>query len=361
VPLERVRFLDTDTSRVPDGGPTVATRATLVGGNAVLAPDQPDIKGIGLSFTGEYLYWKAEGVHNTFAYVNNNLPLSPLGLGEAKDVNTDWSSGFRLGLAYKLPYDGWEIGADYTFYRADGENSVKNDPTVNPFSGITPAFTPALLGGPGFWTVAAKEDFSFDRFNVEIGRKSKLSDTLSVRFFGGPSVVWLDVDAKVKALPYGSTPPFSNGLGYYYKTNMESTLYGVRAGADGEMKLKQGFSFVGKAAGSLLIGDLDVSEKYGYDADGNGAVGPGEAFGDTKHTFSHIVPAIELEAGVAWEKKLLDGLNFKVFAGYQFSQYFNALERIDAPYWPVNYGPAAADRAMNLGLHGLVFRLKLDF
>jgi CO/xanthine dehydrogenase Mo-binding subunit len=36
VPLERVRFLDTDTSRVPDGGPTVASRATLVGGNAVL-------------------------------------------------------------------------------------------------------------------------------------------------------------------------------------------------------------------------------------------------------------------------------------------------------------------------------------
>jgi CO/xanthine dehydrogenase Mo-binding subunit len=36
VPIERVRFLDTDTSRVPDGGPTVASRATLVGGNAVL-------------------------------------------------------------------------------------------------------------------------------------------------------------------------------------------------------------------------------------------------------------------------------------------------------------------------------------
>lgn len=36
VPIERIRFLDTDTSRVPDGGPTVASRATLVGGNAVL-------------------------------------------------------------------------------------------------------------------------------------------------------------------------------------------------------------------------------------------------------------------------------------------------------------------------------------
>ena len=29
---ERVEFLDTDTSTVPDGGPTVASRGTLVGG-----------------------------------------------------------------------------------------------------------------------------------------------------------------------------------------------------------------------------------------------------------------------------------------------------------------------------------------
>ena len=35
VPLERVRYLDTDTSRAPDSGPTVASRGTIMGGNAV--------------------------------------------------------------------------------------------------------------------------------------------------------------------------------------------------------------------------------------------------------------------------------------------------------------------------------------
>ncbi len=33
---ERIRFVDTDTSSVPDGGPTVASRGTIVGGNAVV-------------------------------------------------------------------------------------------------------------------------------------------------------------------------------------------------------------------------------------------------------------------------------------------------------------------------------------
>jgi len=35
VGLDRVLFLDTDTSRIPDSGPTVASRGTIMGGNAV--------------------------------------------------------------------------------------------------------------------------------------------------------------------------------------------------------------------------------------------------------------------------------------------------------------------------------------
>ncbi|MDD2282518.1 MAG: xanthine dehydrogenase family protein molybdopterin-binding subunit [Eubacteriales bacterium] len=35
ISLERVRFMETDTALIPDGGPTVASRSTLMGGNAV--------------------------------------------------------------------------------------------------------------------------------------------------------------------------------------------------------------------------------------------------------------------------------------------------------------------------------------
>ncbi|MBU1706308.1 molybdopterin-dependent oxidoreductase, partial [bacterium] len=34
IPLSRIRFLNTDTDRVPDSGPTVASRGTIMGGNA---------------------------------------------------------------------------------------------------------------------------------------------------------------------------------------------------------------------------------------------------------------------------------------------------------------------------------------
>lgn len=35
ISVDRVRFMDTDTALIPDGGPTVASRSTLMGGNAV--------------------------------------------------------------------------------------------------------------------------------------------------------------------------------------------------------------------------------------------------------------------------------------------------------------------------------------
>ena len=35
ISIERVRFMETDTALIPDGGPTVASRSTLMGGNAV--------------------------------------------------------------------------------------------------------------------------------------------------------------------------------------------------------------------------------------------------------------------------------------------------------------------------------------
>jgi len=36
IPDNQIRFIDTDTSSIPDGGPTVASRGTIVGGNAVI-------------------------------------------------------------------------------------------------------------------------------------------------------------------------------------------------------------------------------------------------------------------------------------------------------------------------------------
>jgi len=329
-----------------------------------LAPDRPDV-GVGLSFKGEYLYWKSNASQNTYAYLGDVDGFA--NLGHARDVDTGWSHGFRLGLDYRLPYDGWNIGADYTYYRADGESSVTVTPAENAAGTyLYPAngFNATGLEGPAGADIVlghakATADLDFDRVNFEIGRNTKISETLSVRFFGGGSVIW--VDAKTQESFYAQGVAI-DGLGYHHSASDKATYYGIRAGLDAEMKLKYGFSLLGKAAGSMLVGDLETSAIAGFDLNVDGVLTRDETYGDTKNSAYRVVPGLELEAGVAWERKILDGLNLKVFAGYQFSDYIGAMERLDADL-PNNF--AANNRVVNresdLVLHGVVFRVKLDF
>jgi len=335
-------------------------------GACYLAPDRPNIEGVGLSFTGEYLYWKSTATENTYAFLGGvDAVGDPANLGHAKDINTDWSHGFRLGLDYKLPYDGWNIGADYTYYRADGEDSVTVTAADNAAGTyLYPAFVYNATGMPPavvFGHAKSTADLDFDRVNFEIGRNTKISETLSVRFFGGASVIW--VDAKTQQSFYDTTAPVL-GLGYHHTASAEANYYGIRAGLDAEMKLKYGFSLLGKAAGAMLVGDLETSTIAGLDANADGVLARNETSGNTKNSAYRVVPGLELEAGVAWERKILDGLNLKVFLGYQFSDYIGAMERLEADYpangtW--NGNNRVVNRESDLVLHGVVFRLKLDF
>jgi len=136
------------------------------------------------------------------------------------------------------------------------------------------------------------------------------------------------------------------------------------------LKLKHGFSISGKAAGSLLTGELSLSEDSGLST--GGPIEPGDIRTSARNSFYHVVPAVELEAGVSWERKLLDKLNLKVFLGYQFSEFFGGSQSLDAQ--PIFFaadddlnplygarGRTALDRPIDIGIHGLVFRIKLDF
>lgn len=67
---DQIRFIDTDTSSIPDGGPTVASRGTIVGGNAVVDAAKkikemmrPILKDLIGASRREYIY-KNSRIHN---------------------------------------------------------------------------------------------------------------------------------------------------------------------------------------------------------------------------------------------------------------------------------------------------------
>jgi hypothetical protein len=340
-------------------------------GSAFLAPDQPDIQGIGLVFTGEYMYTKVQkGGESTFAYRNapnsaSTISASGSQLGNAINTENDWGHGFRLGVGYRLPYDGWDINATYSRLDVDGSKSARADFT----NGTN------FLWAPFFATAAdiaeGAESFTYNKVDLEIGRNSKLTNRVSVRLFGGPSVVWFDQEDRFQywANTIGTIFPVFDGtnLGGYYKHTTDATLYGLRAGANGDFKLGHGVSLVGKAAASLLTGELKNNTFSAIDFAGVGAgtFSATEIFQDTESKAFHIVPAFELEAGVAYDHKINENFNLKISLGYQFTNYFNLLEATNSTGFitpvPIGTESTIVRQRQDLGMHGLVFRVKLDF
>ena len=83
LPYEQVRMLDVDTSRVPDSGPTVASRSTVMSGNAIIdacntiRQRMAPVAGELLECPVDDLVWK-EGVISCRTGKSKNLPLVEL-------------------------------------------------------------------------------------------------------------------------------------------------------------------------------------------------------------------------------------------------------------------------------------------
>lgn len=353
--LERAQAANQTTGRVDKA----------IAGKCYLSPDKPDIDGVGLSFTGEFLYWTVQRSKDVVAQWNDLTTPPPFpNVADTETGSFGWNPGFRLGLNYQLPHDGWDLGVNYTYFHTGEETDhyVDADLTdgmflATPYNGtMSSFFWGPPIGAQPVDEVISTREFDYDCVNVELGRNTAISESLSIRFFGGPSIVWTDMETQINY--YGNTfQPFDGvTYGLEHKNTAESTMYGIRLGGDAEMKLGYGFSLLGKAAGALYAADTKYNTFEAIDGivAADGIVNAGEVWANTTIDDYRIVPAVEVEAGVEWEKKLLGNLNFRVFAGYQFRNYFGLYER-RTTNWD------ATEVNSDIGMHGLVFRVKLDF
>jgi hypothetical protein len=336
-------------------GASVATsqvdKAVASKGACYLAPDKPAIKGTGLTFTGEFLYWKPVTSDLDYAITHDdmdddNFP-ALYGNGGNQAVKMGWAPGFRLGLGYRLPYEGWDVKAAYTYFRSEGDASVSDGDGF-----IVGNLLNEYADELDFELAKAKTNFDLDVVDFDVGRNTRISESLSLRPFIG--FRYAKIKAAVDAKYYDDAASADNY--YFAKVSSSSDLFGIHFGSDVELKIKHGFSFYGQFAGSILSGSVDSKYNDGSVV----ALALDETYDNMKWSKNVIVPAVQVAAGVSWEKKLLDNLNLKISAGYEYNEFFNALDltkgRYGYDYWgQPNHAP------QDLGLHGLVFRIKLDF
>lgn len=356
--------LDATVQRAIDKAVAASSGTGAKYNSAFLAPDEPDVKGHRLFFTGEYTYTKVQKGDTTYAYHNSpnggGFIFGPgsFAAGKAENTELDWSHGYRFGLGYRLPYDGWDLNVTYQHMESDSQTST----AVDSSTGANFLYTPDFMLPCD--QALARQDFEYSKVNIEIGRRSKLTKTLSMRVFGGPSLVWLNDQDKFQfwdntGLFLGLFPAFDGvNRGAEVKRDSDEFLYGIRVGAEGDLKLKYGLGVYGKAAASLLTGNQKQRTFRAIDnLDApDGSFSAIEVLQDTKSEFHQVVPVVEVGAGVSWTHKINENFNLRVDMGYEFTNYFNVIERTDALI--ILRGNREKS---DLGMHGLVFKVKLDF
>jgi hypothetical protein len=286
----------------------------------------------GLWLTGELFYLRPNrdglgvAVTSTTSGGTTSSSLEELSLGG--------TTAFRVGAAYLVPDSAVDLGATFTYFRADTQRIIT-----------------APDGGSLLGTLATDRDardataadagaaLSYAVLDLDAGTSVRVSDSLCLRAFGGVRLA--SIDQSLKAIYSGG----SLGAGTdYVNSPVRYRGAGLTFGGEASCAVWQGWGFYGRARFGLLSGRFDsrFSETVG-----------GSLVNDQSERFFTVTPFGELGAGLSYQG---ERLSFRV--GYEVTDYVNFVNGIGGP------GPGGAfgsRRRSDLNFEALGVRLGYSF
>ena len=268
--------------------------------------------------------------------------------GETHAPDFDWEFGFRLGLGYFLPYDGWDISSNYMRLHEKTSDSIRRNgnPNVNYLlltggSGdfISPFWVAQLFANPGFVNYAkATWRLKIDMIDLNLGREFFIARHLSIKPHVGLRNGWVDQNYNLNFIAY-NYPTSATQIKRNIKVKMQNDFWGIgyNLGANTRWFLGKGISLFGNGAFSLLEGIFNIK----YDLHDHQPIaafevvgtGPGGLatnvilpFDDTYVATKRIhsfMPVLDLAMGLRWDKAFSnDKFCLALKLGYEYSIFF---------------------------------------
>ncbi|MGE5195844.1 MAG: Lpg1974 family pore-forming outer membrane protein [Anaerolineae bacterium] len=294
------------------------------GANGMINPPaRPEAKdGCGLFVTGDVLYWKAHENGLTYGIKNEHTNFTPgqtrINDGETKNPDFDWDFGFRVGVGYAMPHDGWDLYLNWTHFHTDGD--VEDHARTRDGKVIFPTqINPNLVDFYSLYATEAENRWRL-RLNVldlELGREFFVSKWLTLRPHMGLRAAW--VDQKYRVTYEGGTLVPTDGQKIKIKDRNNFRGLGLRGGLDSQWGLGGGWCIYGNAAISLIYGHFEIDEKQKLRQ--NDATLQKQL--DLDHDF-HLSRAItDLALGLRWEQSFADDAFFvSIQGGWENHVYF---------------------------------------
>ena len=282
----------------------------------------------GWSGSFDYLYLRPRSRGLDFAIPTDGAAQA-VGAGAVQNVEFDYDTGFRAGLAYIMP-SGWEAGFRYTHFE-----TVERATATAPGGGNLWATRSHPAFNEEATSAIASADFEYQVFDLEFGRWIEMNDFTTFRLFGG--LRWLNTNQQLLINYDGDD--FSNGI---VRQNKKDTGFGVRVGGEGRWSLLGGWSLFAQGAGTLCYSDSDLRL---FETNNSGA----NLIVNVTDSFSEPISNIEAAFGASWTCDAWD-----IACGYELTNWFNLGSRVtfddihEGAYDPTSY---------DILLDGLFFRV----
>jgi hypothetical protein len=220
-------------------------------------PARPQVKdGADLFVFGELLYWNAheEGLPVAVLQKGSTVNLSK---AQVKNVSHDWDFGFRVGLGYNMPHDGWDLSLAWLRFNTDGDKTVHTNSSEVIFS------TRAHPADPLASSTTAVASFSkakshyrlrLNQLDLDLGREFFVSKWLTLRPHFGLRADWVRQKWDIK---YKNSNLV--GVGFPNEADVKYKDRWVGMGLEGGLDTQWGLG-----CGWSIFGDLTAGIVYGF-------------------------------------------------------------------------------------------------
>ncbi|MBS0615308.1 MAG: autotransporter domain-containing protein [Verrucomicrobia bacterium] len=312
------------------------------GSNGMINPAaRPVVKdGVDLWVQAEALYMRPTEDGLGFAIKNKN-GVTSFANGHVKNARYDWDWGFRVGAGYNLDHDGWDILANYTWFRDETRRNVHEGvvlPTEAQPANVTTATTQNAKTRLNLW---------LNILDVELGREFFVSKWLTLRPQMGVRALWVNrhYNTEYSRLVQGSD----------YEVHMKNRFSGagLRGGLNTQWGLGSGWSLFGEVDVALMYGKQRIRQ---HDELETGDVNKGHV----KDSWYALRSSVDLALGLRWDRLFYDdAYRIRFQLGWENHIFFDMNQNVRFVDG-TSKGVFAGNRG-NLSLNGVAFQARFDF
>jgi hypothetical protein len=308
---EEVALAKEETERVKEELAQIKAASAPATASATV-PAEPLIRevesvpGLGASFEVVYMRPSRSNLDYVIKDSVNNGQVQ----GSFEKIEPDYTGGGKLGLSYDFG-SGTAISSQYMML-----NSRDSDSSVAPPGGAlwgTWLHPNSIIDDNNVTSAKMRYDFDMDVFDLSAYKMFDVGSDLGVRIEAGLRYANTTQDINIT---YAQDP--ANLSADIYNKN-DFSGWGPRVGLGLDWGVGQGFNLFSSLAGSVLVGDFDLSLRQ-ID-DNNGVITTRADIEDKEK--NRVVPVLEMRAGIGYAYQLDNGMLVGAKVGYEWQNWFN--------------------------------------